>query len=260
MKTFYYLLIALALVSCKKDAPQSKTDAVKEPVQGLITEDAMVVSAREEASSIGAAILEKGGNAFDAMIATEMALAVAYPYAGNLGGGGFMVYRTQYGEIGALDYREKAPMAAHRDMYLDSVGNYIPAKSKVGGLAVGVPGTIAGIFAVHEKLGSLPMEEILAPVIELANRGYVVTEKQQKRFEQYGPVFQQVNEEESIYTEVYKAGDTLKNSALGQTLQRIATNGRSEFYQGETAQKLVDFLSGKDGIITMADLAAYEAE
>lgn len=259
MNIYYYLFIALLLVSCKKDTSEAKT-VEKQPVLGVVVDEAMVVSAREEASKIGVEILKKGGNAFDAMIATEMALAIAYPYAGNLGGGGFMVYRTQYGELGALDYREKAPMAAHRDMYLDSVGNYIPTKSKVGSLAVGVPGTVAGIFAVHEKLGSLPMEEILQPVIALANNGYVVTEKQQKRFEQYAPVFEEVNGQTSLYTVTYKAGDTVKNPELGNTLQRIASNGRSEFYQGETGQKLVDFLKTRDGIITMDDLAAYEAE
>ena len=259
MKIHYYLLVALLLVSCKKDSSETKVEE-KQPVQGLIVENAMVVSAREEASKIGVEILKKGGNAFDAMIATEMALAIAYPYAGNLGGGGFMVYRTQYGELGAFDYREKAPMAAYRDMYLDSVGNFIPEKSKIGGLAVGVPGTVAGIFAVHEKLGSLPMEEILAPVIDLANRGYVITEKQQKRFEQYAPVFEEVNGQSSLYTEAHKAGDTVKNPNLANTLSRIATNGRSEFYEGETGQKLVDYLTSRGGIITMDDLAAYEAE
>ena len=112
----------------------------------------MVVSARVEASKIGSAILEKGGNAFDAMAATELALAVAYPYAGNLGGGGFMVYRKNNGDIGAIDYREKAPLAATKDMFLDENGDIIKGKCTIGAMAVGVPGTIAGVFAVHKKL------------------------------------------------------------------------------------------------------------
>ena len=139
----------------------------------------MVVSARIEASRIGTAILKKGGNAFDAMMATELALAVAYPYAGNIGGGGFMVYRKSNGEIGALDYREKAPLAATRDMYLDHDGNIIKGKSTVGASAVGVPGTVAGVFKAQEKLGLLSVKEILSPVIELAKKGVVVTKKQE---------------------------------------------------------------------------------
>lgn len=247
------------LFSCKEGA-KPKTETPVTPVRGLITNEAMVVSAREEASRIGSEIMKKGGNAFDAMIATEMALAVAYPYAGNLGGGGFMVYRTQYGEIGALDYREKAPIAARKDMYLDDEGKPIQDLSRTGGLAVGVPGTIAGIFAVHEKLGSLPMEEILQPVIELAKRGFVVTKKQSERLKKYGPEIKAASGEASIFTEGKKTGDTLKNIALGETLSRIASEGRSEFYNGETGEKLVAFLKTKNGILTMKDLNAYEAE
>jgi len=247
----------MLLISCKEEA--KIVDVPKASEIGLIADKAMVVSAREEASKIGSDIMKKGGNAFDAMVATEMALAVTYPYAGNLGGGGFMVYRTQYGEIGALDYREKAPLDASRDMYLDEDGNFIQDKSKVGGMAVGVPGTIAGIFAVHEKLGSLPLEEILYPVIALAENGFVVTEMQTQRFAEYGPVFEEVNGEKSIFTQEYRAGNIFKNQALANTLKRIAKNGRSDFYKGETGEILVDFMKKHGGIITMKDLNAYEA-
>ena len=258
MRQYLFLfVILLTLFACKEE---SKETVLVLPETGLITQKAMVVSARSEASKIGRDILERGGNAFDAMIATEMALAVSYPYAGNLGGGGFMVYRTQYGEIGALDYREKAPMAAFKDMYLDENGDVISDKSKVGGLAVGVPGTIAGIFAVHEKLGSMPMEELLQPVIDLAKRGYVITEKQSKRFEKYKSKFDTVNGKTILYAQTYKAGDTVKNLSLAETLIAISKNGRSEFYEGETAKKLVSFLKEKNGIITMEDLKAYEAQ
>ena len=178
MRSFYFLIIALLLISCKNEAIKTAVPN-PEPQIGLMTERAMVVSAREEASQIGSDIMQKGGNAFDAMVATEMALALTYPTAGNLGGGGFIVYRTQSGEIGSFDFREKAPLQATQDMYLDTEGAFIKEKSKVGGLAVGVPGTIAGIFAVHQKLGTLPIEEILEPVIELAQRGYIVTENKQ---------------------------------------------------------------------------------
>jgi len=252
-------LIVFLLFSCKNE-PTEVIVEEKVPEIGLIAQKAMVVSAREEASKIGVEIMKQGGNAFDAMVATEMALAVAYPYAGNLGGGGFMVYRTKYGEIGALDYREKAPMAAHRDMYLDEEGNFISDLSKVGGLAVGIPGTVAGVFAAHEKLGSLPIEVILQPVIDLANNGYVVTEKQAVRLQHYDSIFEKVNGEASLYTVGQKAGDTIKNPKLAATLSRIAKNGRSEFYNGETGQKLVEFMKSHDGIMTMEDLNAYEAQ
>jgi gamma-glutamyltranspeptidase/glutathione hydrolase len=257
MRVILYLFIGFLLVACKETAKEVVfVEKAKEPV---VTERAMVVSAREEASKIGSDILKKGGNAFDAMVATEMALALTYPVAGNLGGGGFMVYRTQYGEIGALDYREKAPLSASKNMYLDEKGVYQSIKSKIGGLAVGIPGTIAGVFAAHEKFGSLPMEEILAPVIELANKGYVITKLQAEELAMAGPYIEKINGENSLYTITYKEGDTLKNIALGATLQRISEHGRSEFYLGETAQKLVDFLKVKGGIITMDDLKAYEA-
>lgn len=259
MRTIYILFIFLILLSCKEKSNQT-LEAATIPLRGLITDHAMVVSAREEASQIGTEIMKKGGNAFDAMIATELALAVTYPYAGNLGGGGFMVYRTQYGEIGALDYREKAPIGAKKDMYLDENGNFIQEKSKVGGLAVGVPGTIAGIFAVHEKLGTLPIEVILQPVINLANRGYVVTQNEVKSLAAYGPVIEKVNGEKSIYTNVYKVGDTIKNKALALTISRLANEGRADFYKGETGRELVEFLKSKGGIISLEDLNAYEAE
>jgi gamma-glutamyltranspeptidase/glutathione hydrolase len=261
MKLLPYFLAAFVLFSCKNETPKNDvTLAEKTPEIGLITQNAMVVSAREEASRIGSDILEKGGNAFDAMIATEMALAVCFPYAGNLGGGGFIVYRTQYGELGSFDYREKAPMAASRDMYLDEDGNFMSDKSKIGGLAVGVPGTVAGIFAVHEKLGSLPMEVILQPVIDLARNGYILTEDQAIRLNLYAPEFEVVNGESSIYTVEFKSKALFKNEALAQTLERIAANGRSEFYGGETAKKLIAFLKKHNGIMTLKDLEAYEAE
>lgn len=238
------------------------TECRKQPAKptGLVTSNAMVVSARKEASAIGAAILEKGGNAFDAMVGTELALAVAYPFAGNLGGGGFMVYRKSNGDIGAIDYREKAPLSAHKDMYLDSLGNVIPGKSTIGATAVGVPGTIAGIFEVHEKFGSLPMPEILDPVIRLVERGVVVTEKQAQRLERYREQIIEVNGDNTLFFNSCVKGDTLKYPALANTLKRISKNGRDEFYKGETAKKLVSFILKNGGYVTLEDLAKYEAK
>jgi len=228
--------------------------------KGLVVDKAMVVSAREEASKIGAEIMQKGGNAFDAMVATELALAVAYPYAGNLGGGGFMVFRKANGEVGSLDYREKAPLAATKNMFLDKDGNVIKGKSTESPLAIGIPGTIAGVFAVHDKYGSMPMSEILKPVIALAERGVIVTYRQEKRLNDYRAAIIKINGENTKFATVYKQNDTIKYTALASTLRRIAQNGRNEFYKGQTAKTLVKDLKEKGGIVTMKDLAKYEAK
>ncbi|RAJ07104.1 gamma-glutamyltransferase [Arenibacter echinorum] len=247
-----FLLGILLFINCRN---------VPDPIPtGLVTEKAMVVSARVEASKIGSDILQKGGNAFDAMIATELALAVAYPYAGNIGGGGFMVYRKANGETGGLDYREKAPLAAHADMYLDSLGNVIPGKSTLGATAVGVPGTVAGVIAVHEKFGSLPLKEIMAPVIELAKKGVVVTEKQAIRLDNYRDIFMEVNSDTTFFATVYKTGDTIKYPALANTLQKISDQGKDGFYKGEVAEKLANFIQAKGGYLTIEDLEKYEAK
>jgi gamma-glutamyltranspeptidase/glutathione hydrolase len=252
MKKLFALLV-LFLICCKTHPPEIKTT-------GLVHSKAMVVSAREEASQIGVQILRQGGNAFDAMIATELALAVAYPYAGNIGGGGFMVYRKNNGETGTLDYREKAPIAATKNMFQDENGNVIKGLSTQSGLAVGVPGTIAGIFAVHEKFGSLPIETILKPVIKLAKKGVIVTAKQEIRLNTYRDAIIKANSSETLLAKEYKRNDTIKYFALAATLERIAKNGKDEFYKGETGDKLIAFLQSKGGIITPKDLATYEAK
>ncbi|HSD07999.1 gamma-glutamyltransferase [Flavobacterium sp.] len=227
---------------------------------GLIVDKAMVVSAREEASKIGVEIMKKGGNAFDAMVATELALAVAYPYAGNIGGGGFMVFRKANGEIGSLDYREKAPLAATKNMYLDKDGKVIKGKSTETPLAIGVPGTIAGMFAVNEKYGSMPISEILKPVIALAEKGVIVTKKQEATLIKYKESIIKANGEKSTFSTSSKEKDTVKYPALAETFKRIEKNGKDEFYKGQTAKILVKYLQEKGAIITLKDLAKYEAK
>ncbi|CAD0008798.1 gamma-glutamyltransferase [Flavobacterium chungangense] len=227
---------------------------------GLVASKAMVVSAREEASKIGVEIMKKGGNAFDAMVGTELALAVAFPFAGNIGGGGFMVYRKANGEVGSLDYREKAPLAASKDMFLDKDGNVIKGKSTETASAIGVPGTVAGVFAVHKKYGSMRMSEILKPVIALAERGVVVTQKQEKNLNNYRDAIVKTNGSTTLLAANFKENDTIKYPALAKTLRRISKYGRNEFYKGETAKILVDYLQKKGGIITLEDLAKYEAK
>ena len=256
-KSLLLIAFIFAFTSCK-DSNSNIKKTVKR--NGLITQKAMVVSARAEASKIGSDILKKGGNAFDAMMGTELALAVTYPYAGNLGGGGFMVYRLSNGEVGGLDYREKAPLGASKDMYLDENGNVISGKSTEGAYAVGIPGTVAGVFAAHEKFGSLPISTIIQPVINLAERGFVITKKQENRFIEFDSIIKAVNQAETLFSTANKAGDTLKNPKLAETLQRIMKNGRDEFYKGETAQKLVNFMSKKGGIMTLEDLAKYDVK
>ncbi|WP_426094637.1 gamma-glutamyltransferase [Flavobacterium sp. DSR2-3-3] len=247
------ILLSVFSIGCK-------TQNVMVQPTGLVADKAMVVSAREEASKIGVEIMRKGGNAFDAMVATELALAVAYPFAGNLGGGGFMVYRKANGEVGSLDYREKAPLAATKDMFLDEKGNVIKGKSTESPLAIGVPGTIAGVFAVHEKLGSLPIAEILKPVIALAERGVIVTKKQEDRLNDYRAKIIKVNGDKTLFATVFKENDVIQYPALAATLKRISKNGRDEFYKGKTAEILVKYLHEKGAIITLEDLAQYQAK
>ena len=241
-----YFALFLIIFSC------SKVD------EGVVSENAMVVSAREEASKIGIKILKKGGNAFDAMMATELALAVSYPSAGNIGGGGFMVYRMSDGTIGALDYRERAPIKSSRDMYLDDNDNIIEGLSMIGALSIGVPGTIAGIFEAHERFGKLEIEEIISPVIDLAKNGFVITENQQMRINENRKYFQLANKSKILFDDNFKKNDTIRNHKLAATLERIMVNGKNEFYHGETAKKLVEFINQNGGIISLEDLKIYK--
>ncbi|AQS92760.1 gamma-glutamyltransferase [Polaribacter sp. BM10] len=231
----------------------------KHKTVGFVAEKAMVVSAREEASKIGAAILQKGGNAYDAMIATHLALAVVYPVAGNIGGGGFMVYRNNDGTTGALDFREKAPITAHRDMYLDSIGNVIKNKSTLGAFAVGVPGSIAGVFEVYNKFGSLPFKDLIQPAIDLAKNGITVTEKQAKSLNSATERFKKVNNYITVFEEEWKKGNILKQEELAQTLERIRDFGKDGFYKGKTANLFVDYIKELGGIISLEDLEKYKA-
>ena len=226
--------------------------------QGVTASNGMLVSAREEASKIGVDILKKGGNAFDAMIATHLALAVAYPYAGNISGGGFLVYRKNNGEIGSLDFREKAPLKASKNMYLDKNGNVIPNLSTDSALSVGVPGSVAAIFEIHRKFGSLPLKELFEPAINLAKKGIIVTEKEHAKLEEYRSKIVELSGNQTLYSKNFKVGDTIKYLALANTLEQILQNGKTEFYKGKTAKKLVKFLKSKGGIISLSDLKKYK--
>ena len=256
-KIFSVLTTVVLLASCQNSPAKKQPD----PEKGVLAPHAMVVSAKEEASQIGLAILKKGGNAFDAMIATELALAVAYPNAGNIGGGGFMVYRLGSGERGALDYREKAPAKAHRDMYLDKNGKVIADKSTLGALAVGVPGTIAGIFEVYQKFGSLPIGELIQPAIDLARNGVLITELQANSYMNKNvELIKQANNYVTPFENGWKAGERFKYEELAQTLERIRDNGSYEFYNGETAKRIVSYVQELGGILSLDDLRNYRAQ
>ena len=249
LKKFIIILItSILFIGCK----ESK-------VKGLITEKAMVVSAKKEASKVGSDILQKGGNAYDAMIATHFALAVVYPVAGNIGGGGFMVYRDKNGKKGALDFREKAPITAYKDMYLDSLGNVIKNKSVLGAYAVGIPGSVAGVFEVYKEFGSLPFKELIQPAIDLAKNGFIITRKQADDLNNATDRFRKVNNYKTIFDKEWKAGDLLIQDELAKTLERIRDFGKDGFYKGKTADFLVNYITELGGIITHEDLEKYEA-
>ena len=218
-----------------------------------------VVSARKEATQIGLEIMKNGGNAYDAMIATHLALAVVHPTAGNIGGGGFFVYRDQDGSSGTLDFREMAPGSAYKDMYLDIDGNVIPEMSTLGGAAVGVPGSISAIFEIHSKFGSLPIEELFRPAIDLSNNGYVVTEKQSNSLTGKLEDFIKINGNESLYSKRYFEGDTIKNIKFAETLKKISEFGPKAFYEGEIADMIVRDVKKSGGIMTVDDLKNYKS-
>lgn len=219
---------------------------------------AAVVSARIEASEAGKTVMMQGGNAYDAMVATSFALTVVYPVAGNITGGGFFVYRTAAGVTGTLDYREMAPLKATKDLFLDDKGNVVPKLSTLGGLAVGIPGAVAGILEVHRKMGSLPLEQLLAPAIKLAEEGYIVTEKQAQSFKRYRDFFIEVNGEDTFFAQEHMAGDRIVNLPLARTLKAIAAKGNAGFYKGWVAEAMVNKTQATGGILSLEDLMAYQ--
>ena len=219
---------------------------------------AAVVSARNEASEIGIDIIRQGGNAFDATIATHMALAVCYPNAGNLAGGGFLVFRTASGTVGSLDYREKAPMNAFSDMYLDENKKVLSEKSVLGGLAVGVPGAVAGMYALHQKLGKLSWQQVIAPAAKLAKMGFVVTSKQARVLSNKRSEIIYMNGSNTLFAQPFKAGDRIKNLPLYTLLNKIAHEGPMAFYKGPNAQAMVQKINTNGGIFTLEDLEKYE--
>ena len=273
-------LLAAALLwiaGCARP-PVPAAPAEEAPSAPVEARRGMVVSAKIEASEAGVEILEQGGNAVDAAVATGFALAVTYPPAGNLGGGGFMVIRfpdeesatanhagsTPAPKATTIDYREKAPAAAHRDMYLDDDGEAIPALSRLGYLASGVPGSPAGLVMAHEKYGLLPLSDVMAPAIRLAEKGFLLSARDAAGLNAQRDAFAQFESTAKYFTKPdpdlrYAAGERFAQRDLAATLRRIRDKGRAGFYEGETAELIAAEMKRGGGWITMEDLAAYEA-
>ncbi|WP_276484444.1 gamma-glutamyltransferase [Paraflavitalea pollutisoli] len=262
----YVLLIAsLSLYACSghravTGSPQ--LNPYQYSVQKKVTgTKAAVVSAHPLASEAGLGIIRQGGNAIDAAITTQLALAVVYPEAGNLGGGGFLVAHLASGQQVTLDYREKAPAKAHRDMYLDKDGNAITSLSLNGHLAAGIPGTVAGLFA-SAKYGKLPFKKLIQPAIDLAEKGYVITQDEASALNRSRESFIKYNTVTPAFVKAtpWKAGDTLVQTDLANTLKRIRDKGQAGFYEGETARLIVAEMERGKGIISYEDLKAYTAK
>lgn len=228
----------------------------------IVSDSGMVVSAHRESSRIGVAILRKGGNAVDAAVATGFALAVCYPEAGNIGGGGFMVIRDSDGRTDMIDYREAAPALAYRDMFLDADGNVTEGLSTETHLSSGVPGTVDGMINIHSKYGILTFSEVIQPAIDLARNGFPVTEDQAADFNDFRDQFVKRNLRlpSFVRDSLWEGGDTLKQPELAATLERIRDSGRAGFYSGTTARLLVREENRGNGIISAGDLEGYQSE
>lgn len=232
----------------------------KNPVRST---HAMVSCDDIRATDIGLEILKKGGNAVDAAVAVGFALAVAYPQAGNIGGGGFMVIRTTKGETHCLDYREKAPLRAARDMYLDSTGQVIADASTIGYLASGVPGTVAGLYEAHQKFGSLPWQDLVAPAVRLADKGIILDRYLARSLKNNHDLFSPFPVTMEIFSrdgEPFAEGELLIQKDLAHTLKLIGKSGRDGFYRGETAAKIAGDMAQNGGLIGLDDLDTYQAQ
>ena len=264
MRRIIFLLFIASLLYTGCNTTKTTTllvDQYKyEAQKRIVCENGAVVSAHPLASKVGVAILKMGGNAVDAAIATQLALAVVYPNAGNLGGGGFMVARLKDGKLVAIDYREKAPGKAHRDMYLDATGVPQLELSQYGHLSSGVPGTVSGLFE-SSKYATLSFDKLIQPAIDLAEKGFAISERDAKAYNSLKDDFLKYSTQTPAFVKdnLWKGGDTLIQKDLGETLKRIKKNGAKGFYEGETARLIVEEMKRGKGIITLDDLKNYKA-
>ena len=256
-KAYIFLVFILFICACR-----SHKITTPPSIKSYTSEEAMVASAHPLATQAGLRILKKGGNAIDAAVAVQFALAVVYPNAGNIGGGGFMIYRNQQGEHFALDYREMAPAAADKDMYLDAQGEVIPRLSLDGHLAAGVPGSVAGMVEAHHRFGKTAWKDLLQAAIDLAARGFTLTHQQAEGLNRYQEAFKKLNTHRPAFIKdsPWKAGDVLVQKELAATLRRIQAEGRAGFYEGTTADFIVAEMKAGNGIISHEDLKNYRAK
>ena len=256
-RLFSIVLAFFVLVACRRTpAPASLPYSA---TKSQVFDSAAVVSPHPLASDVGLAVLQKGGNAIDAVVAVQLVLAVVYPRAGNIGGGGFLVYRQADGLINALDYREKAPALAERNMFLDSLEQPIEGLSIEGHLAAGVPGTIAGLVEAHSRYGSLPWSRLVEPAIMLAQKGFPISQTEAERLNRFQEDFKEYNKDSPFLKETWQEGDLLIQEELAETLRLIQERGRAGFYAGTTADLIVAEMETGDGIITHRDLLDYRA-
>ena len=230
----------------------------------LRVKNGIVTSSSKLASEVGVEALKQGGNAVDAAIATAFALAVTWPSAGNIGGGGFMVYHGDDGHATTFDFREKAPLASTERMYLGLDGNVVANSNHIGALAVGVPGTVAGLWKAHQELGSLPWADLVAPAVKLARDGipinyslYTGFARSKTRFDQYPSSAAKFFKADGS---LYELGETWRQPDLAHTLELIQNKGADGFYKGENAERLAGFMADIGGIITEEDLLKYEPQ
>ena len=260
MKKVIVVLLVCCVCACQEEKNTKVDPYAYTSVKRIVVKHAAVSSAHPLASAIGAAILKRGGNAIDAAIATQLALAVVYPEAGNIGGGGFTVIHLANGKNTTIDYRERAPGKASRNMYLNEGGKVIPEASLTGALAAGVPGTVAGIFMAHRKYGKLPMKTLIQPAIDLAAHGFAITERAARNLNRYQDDFGRINVVHNAFMRPeWHAGDTLIQKDLAHTLALIRDKGEAGFYEGETAGKIVAEMKRGKGMISLADLKEYRA-
>ena len=253
-----YSSLLLLIVAC-----QSQPTYQPLPSEvGPLGKSAMISSAHPLATKIGVEVLQNGGNAFDAAVAVKFALAVVFPRAGNIGGGGFAVYRTNDGSIGSLDFREKAPAASKRTMYQDENGNVIDGMSTVGHKAAGVPGSVDGIIKLHRRHGTKQLSELIQPAIELAYYGFTITQNQADEFNEKREVFIEVNGTDFflVKDQPWQAGDTIRFTELAGTLTQIRDRGRDGFYGGIVADQIVKEMQRGGGLITAEDLKNYQSK
>jgi gamma-glutamyltranspeptidase/glutathione hydrolase len=230
--------------------------------RGIKVDSGMVVSAHLQGSMTGVKILQMGGNAVDAAVATGFALAVCYPEAGNIGGGGFMLIRLNNGKTDVIDFREKAPLLASRDMFLDKSGNVSEGLSTDTQLSSGVPGAVDGLIMAHSKYGLLPFKDVIQPAIDLAENGFIITRQLAEDLNANRKAFLERNSSPIPFVKdsLWKVGDTLVQKDLAETLRRIRDNGRDGFYSGKTASLLVRSMKKGNGIISLLDLKEYESK